>query len=137
MKKLLFTSIFVLAFCFVAFGQDLSCPIINLTGPASLPEPNGIGNFLVVVSKDSKDPLNLYKGEKELEYFWTVKNGKIISGQGTVNINVQFNSDLSMIAAVEVKGLPENCFNTASAAVFSILFLKQKLLTNSQPLRRN
>lgn len=106
----------------------MPCPVFNLTGPARLPEPNGIGNFLVIVSKDSKDPLNLYKGEKELEYFWSVKNGKIINGQGTVNINVQFNSDLSMTAQVEIKGLPENCPNTATEAAFFDSIPKAKVI---------
>src|SRR5687768_16982282 len=111
MRKLPYISIFILSFAFTAFGQVSPCPVINLTGPAFNPEPDGVGTFIVVVSKDSKNPLNLYKGEKELEYFWTLKNGKIISGQGTVSIIVQFNSDANMTATVEVKGLPENCLN--------------------------
>jgi hypothetical protein len=115
MRKLLYISFFILSFSFSGFGQDSSCPVINLNVPPSDPGLNGIGNFSVTVSKDSKDPLNLYKGEKELEYFWTVENGRIISGQGTVSINVQFNSEPSITATVEVKGLPENCPDTASA----------------------
>lgn len=114
-RNILYISIFILSFGFTALGQDESCPVINLQVPPFDPGPNGTGVFSVVVSKDSKDPLNFYKGEKELEYFWTVENGRIISGQGTVSITVQFNSAMSITAAVEVKGLPENCPDMASA----------------------
>ena len=114
MRKYFFASTFIFAFCFAAFGQDSPCPDIKLTGPASILEPNGIANFLVIVSKDSKNPLALYKGEKELKYIWIIKNGKIISGQGTISVNVRVDSTLSPTATVEVKGLPEGCINSAS-----------------------
>lgn len=119
MRKLLFASIFIFSFSFIAFGQVSPCPVINLIGPASVPEPNGSAIFSVFVLKDPKDPLGLYKGEEELEYIWTVEKGKIIGGQGTPSITIEVDSQLSSRATIEVEGLPKHCQNKATEIIWA------------------
>jgi hypothetical protein len=51
MKSLL-ASIFVLAFCFAAFGQDSLCPTISLTEPQSVTKPGE--NITFTINVDGK-----------------------------------------------------------------------------------
>ena len=107
MKKLLFASIFILAFCVFAFSQtdqNSSCPTIDVNGPAGIPKPGEPFEFFVNVDTKGRD--------LKLEYVWSVSNGKIIEGQGTPTIKIEFLSDVT--ANVEVKGFPPGCRNTDS-----------------------
>lgn len=54
---------------------------------------------------------------KDLKFHWTVSSGTIVSGQGTpvIEVDSDLNSSVeSIIATVEVSGLPEGCKNLAS-----------------------
>ena len=112
MRKLLFASIFVLAFCFAAFGQESSCPKISVIGPAFPVLPGENSTFTVILDDKAKD--------LKVEFLWSVENGKIISGQRTPAIIVgEITPDSVSTATVEIKGLPEGCSNTASeTAIF-------------------
>lgn len=106
MSKILAT-IFVLAFCFAAFGQDSLCPKISVTGPAKVVMPKENVNFTAKVDGEIK---NL-----ELRYFWSVDKGKIIEGQGTTVVTIgEVPLDTILTATVEIKGLAENCLRIAS-----------------------
>lgn len=110
MRKLLLTSIFVLAFCFAAFGQDSLCPTISITGPAEVVMPKENVNFSAKVDGEIR---NL-----ELKYFWSVDKGKIIDGQGTTIVTIgEVPLDSTLTATVEIKGLPEDCPKIASGTM--------------------
>ncbi|HEX7331039.1 MAG TPA: hypothetical protein VF290_06040 [Pyrinomonadaceae bacterium] len=51
------------------------------------------------------------------EYFWSVKNGEIVDGQGTDSITVQPNdgTETNVSARVELKGFSAECNETASS----------------------
>lgn len=121
MKKFLCVLVFVLGFCFSAFSQSVEvCPTIFVTGPAGVSEPGGIITF--TVSTDEKD--------LSLEYVWTVNAGEIIEGQGTKQISMKPSEVLSvsLIATVEIKGLPEGCPTTASEAIPCLLSAPEAVL---------
>lgn len=52
-----------------------------------------------------------------LKYIWSVSIGKIVEGQGSPTIIVEWDTDYSLTATVEIKGLPEGCKNTESEAI--------------------
>ena len=58
----------------------------------------------------------LNKPRASFEYFWSVKNGEIVDGQGTVSIIVQpgDGTDANVSARVELKGFSAECNETAS-----------------------
>lgn len=72
-----------------------------------------------IYSFSRKSPLkfssefNLDRPRSSFEYFWTVKNGEIVDGQGTDSITVQ-PGDGNVSARVELKGLSAECNETAS-----------------------
>jgi hypothetical protein len=82
----------------------LPCPKIVVTGPSSDVRPGEDAVFRVDVSGADAS---------KLEYHWSVSAGTIKSGQGTAIIRVSTDglAGQTIIAEVEVKGLPENCFN--------------------------
>ncbi len=112
MRKILFASIFVLGFCFGAFGQDSPCPTISVIGPASVVMPKENVNFTANVGGET--------GNLELKYFWSVDKGKIIEGQGTTVVTIgEIPLDSTLTATVEIKGLPENCPKIASETMLT------------------
>jgi hypothetical protein len=54
---------------------------------------------------------------ESLTYNWSVSNGTIESGQGSLQINVAGAAGDSVTATVEVGGVPASCPNTGSATV--------------------
>jgi hypothetical protein len=114
MKKLFCVPIFVFIFCAVLFAQNdspASCPTISVDGPSRIINPGETATFTATV--DISDP-------KKLIYNWTVDAGEIIEGQGTSTIGIKISKEWaqSLTAMVEIKGLPENCPNSASETVF-------------------
>jgi hypothetical protein len=105
MRKLLFASILVFAFCFAAFGQDSPCPTITLTSNPTMVTAGEFISYIVHLSEEAKQ----YK----IKYFWAVDEGEIISGQGTPTVKIKTIID-SLNVIVEIQGLPKNCLNTIS-----------------------
>jgi hypothetical protein len=60
--------------------------------------------------------LPLHRPGSSFEYFWSVKNGEIVEGQGTDSIIVQpgDGTEANVIARVELKGFSAECNETAS-----------------------
>jgi hypothetical protein len=86
---------------------NAGCPSISVFGPAGIVGPGESGEFLVVI-KGFSDPL-------KLEYRWTVKGARLLSGQGSTKIRMTPNAWLQPVeATVTVFGLPEICANTGS-----------------------
>jgi hypothetical protein len=111
MKKLLFTSILVFAFCFYAFAQTYeasSCPTISVIGPAEVPKPNEPLIFTATVSKEAE--------KYNPKYNWKVVNGEIIEGQGILQTKVLWKRmcEASLTVTFQVFGLPETCPNSDS-----------------------
>lgn len=109
MRKILIASIFAFTFCAFAFGQNSNCPTISMTGPSAVPREGEHMTFSVRVDEKTKD-LNL-------KYVWSVSQGKIVEGQGTTAITVEWKIDFAVTATVEIKGLPEGCQNTDSETI--------------------
>jgi hypothetical protein len=109
MKQIIFAVILVLGFGFSVFAQNYKspCPTIDVSGGGVI-QPREPMSFSVILSDETK--------KLNLEYEWTVSAGIITSGQGTISISVD-TTDLenrNITATVKIKGLPENCLDTAS-----------------------
>lgn len=109
MKQIIFTTILILVFSFSVFAQNENslCPTINVSG-GGVTAPDEPLTFSAFVSDSAKYP--------NLEYLWTVSNGTIIEGQGTATIKTEIpeSDGRNITATVQIKGIPENCANTAS-----------------------
>ena len=115
MKKIVFASIFVFAACFIAYGQDLYCPKIEISVPQGM-FVEGY-DFTFTANVGNHDP-------KKLDYKWTISHGEIKNGQGTPVIQVPGSRELNgqiVKITVEIKGLPPNCTNRVSEN-FEILY---------------
>lgn len=114
MKILFLTSILILVCCITSFAQinEISpCPAIYVTGPSGVPKLRDSITYSAIVSKNAEN----YK----LKYIWTVSGGEIVKGQGTAVIQSTFDyNKASLVATVEIEGLPENCQNSASEVAF-------------------
>jgi hypothetical protein len=112
MKNLLFTSILVLTFSFGTFAQTNEaspCPTISVTGPPGLTRSGEIVTFTAELSKEADKFNPTYK--------WTVSDGEIVEGQGTLVINVlQKDSKEGFSATIEIFGLPKGCPTTFTVA---------------------
>ncbi|HMS39507.1 MAG TPA: hypothetical protein PKE69_04720 [Pyrinomonadaceae bacterium] len=110
MRKVSLISILILAFYTSIFSQTsetLLCPTVNITS-----------NFLVVLGEPITFTATIEGnvGDYVPTYVWTVKDGKILEGQGTSSIKVLPEVD-QILAAVEIKGLAERCSLTAEDSV--------------------
>lgn len=112
MKDLLFISTLILTFCGGAFAQTnetLPCPTIDVLGPVD------VTSFDEPVIFNAK--VNQQAPKLNLKYSWSVQNGEIIQGQGTLTIKVlQKDFGVSLTATLEITGLPKECAVTASAS---------------------
>ncbi len=121
MKQIIFLTILALVFSVSAFAQTEKspCPEIDVSGGGvvSPGEPIYFTANVQGVTDDSK-----------IEYIWTVSAGKIIEGLGTPTIKVDRSgsSEMGLTATVEIKGLPENCANTASESYYQCIILRPK-----------
>ncbi len=108
MKRYLFIPILILTFCVGTFPQtnkNSPCPIISLTSDDS---NAGAGEYISYTISLSGE-FNKY----DVKFEWTVKDGEIISGQGTSTIKIKMNLD-SLAVEVKIKGLPPNCSDNVS-----------------------
>lgn len=109
MKPNSFYLICISLFCFPVFAQSkqtLPCPKIELTGPATVTVPGDTLTFSANVTSESS-----------LNYNWTISAGTIVEGQNSPVVRVATTPEmvgLEVKATVEIKGLPENCANSAS-----------------------
>lgn len=119
MRKIFIASIFVLAFCVFAIGQDdkiVDCPTVSITEQI---DP-AIGKREVTFSASVK---SLVSGN--VEYVWYTDNGTIINGQGTDTITVRANPDTNEFTptvTVELGGLAEGC--NASDSETAMIFCR-------------
>lgn len=109
MKQLISTIILVFGFGFSAFAQNAisNCAAIKVTG-GGVVEAGAPMTFTANVTGKTKS--------LSLEYEWKVSAGEIASGQRTASITIDTTglSNVNITAEVQVKGLYENCPNTAS-----------------------
>lgn len=109
MKQVFFALILVFGFGFSVFAQNQNslCAKIEVTGGGVVQAGEPL-TFTANVTGKTKTLL--------LEYEWTISNGTISSGQGTPSITVDTTglSDTNITAEVKIKGLYDNCPNTAS-----------------------
>lgn len=109
MKQIIFITILTLVFSVSAFAQNAlsNCAKIEVSGGGVIQtgEPMTFTANVTGLTKNST-----------LEYEWTVSNGTITSGQGTPSITIDTTglSDTNITAEVKIKGLFDNCANTAS-----------------------
>jgi len=113
MKRIIFTAILILAFCFAAFAQvnENQCPKISLTNTIPISE------VPVKFTAETGNEIDKYN----VEYQWKVKDGKIIEGQGTKTLKVLYyekHNEVNTPVTLEIKGLPENCENTFSTRFY-------------------
>jgi len=109
MKRVIFAMVLALVFNFSAFAQNAlsNCAKIEVSGGGVVNAGDPM-NFTANVTGLTKD--------STLEYEWTVSNGTISSGRGTPSITVDTTglSGTNITAEVKIKGLYDNCANTAS-----------------------
>src|SRR5687768_13986812 len=105
MNTLFRAALIVLAACMsLTAQQTTSCPHVTITGPAGVTAPGETATYQVSV--------NLSENQKlQLEYVWSTTAGEIVRGQGTTSIEVRRELGRTMVATVEVRGLPEGCPN--------------------------
>ena len=108
MKQIIFATILGLGFGLSVFAQseNSSCPKIEING-GGVVRPGEPMTFIVKLENEAKFP--------RIEYEWTVSNGTISGGQASPVITVDTTSlETNITATVKIKGLPENCADTAS-----------------------
>src|ERR1044072_7128731 len=110
MKQLIFISILILTFCSSAFPQmeNSSCAKIEVTGGGQVRTGTDMP-FTANVTGITNTPY--------LEYEWNISAGTISSGLGTPSIVIDTTglpNGMKIKAVVKIKGLGENCPDTAS-----------------------
>jgi hypothetical protein len=99
MRKLPFIILSIVVFYGGLLAQT-DCPTISLTGPSGITEPGGTITFNATVQPASKD----------LKYEWSISDGKLLRGEGTLSIEVETpKRDYNITATIEVRGLPAGC----------------------------
>jgi hypothetical protein len=109
MKQIIFAAMLILGFVISVFAQAENAACVKTPGTAGVVEAGTPMKFVVTFSGKTD---NLTLG-----YEWKVSAGTITSGQGTCSIIVDTTglaNGTNITAEVTVKGLPENCPNTAS-----------------------
>lgn len=109
MKPVLLVAILIFTFCAFGMAQNnIRCPAISVSPPGDLVP---IGTPVTFTANIQGIDLN------KLSYQWSVSSGKLIGGQGTLQIDVLLEKPGDAVTAtIEVAGLAENCTRTASAA---------------------
>lgn len=109
MKQIIFTTLLALFFCLSGFAQAENQLCAKQEGAPGIVKAGTPMKFVVTISGKTDYP--------NLGYEWKVSAGTIMSGQGTCSIIVDttgLDDGTNVTAEVTVKGLPENCPNTAS-----------------------
>lgn len=106
MKRIIFTTILLLVFCFSAYSQanDLACPANFAVFPQGVVNPDETVKIGVNLSKDAN--------ESNLKYEWTISAGKLVKGQGTSEVEIatsEENEGSNITVSVKVKGLEKEC----------------------------
>lgn len=104
---------FVSVFASSAMSQetpDANCPTVVVNGPSG---NVGGGERATYVAKVDGKSLPTF-----LEYVWSASDGKIVSGQGTSQVEVMVPGGGGITVTVEVKGFPTGCNNRASESSF-------------------
>lgn len=106
MKKLIYTSIFIMLICSHSFGQndenkkenkEINCGILSVDGPSTAINPNDLQRFTLKLEKSDFN-------DNELKIKWSVDKGRIVSGQGTKTVWIaDTNLSSPPTATVEVK----------------------------------
>jgi hypothetical protein len=112
MKQLTYTSILIFVFFLLSFAQDgkNDCPKIKIDAPEGMMNLYEPIFFSVELNEEFK--------KLKIEYEWNVLSGKVEQGQRTSRIKVlPETAGIQVTANVKIKGLPENCENTASEFV--------------------
>lgn len=109
MNRIISIFILISAFSIAAFAQTQTalCPTLHVNG-GGVVRPGEPMIFTVNVAG--------LTDASTLKYEWEISNGTISSGQGTAAITVDTTglSDTNVTAEVKIKGLYNNCPNTAS-----------------------
>ncbi len=84
------------------------CPTISVSSSKKTVNKGELIEFKVDVNGGTQD---------EVKYNWTVENGIIFEGQGTLAIKVQVLTGESVTAIVEIGGLCDSCSHTDSESV--------------------
>jgi hypothetical protein len=110
MKRVFLIIICCLASQIGAYAQseDLPpCPKISVAGPSGIIDPASGEPVTYTAEVENSEHLSL-------EYLWETTSGKIISGQGTLSIEllVRENDNPKIAVTVEIKGLPKHCPNS-------------------------
>lgn len=103
------TAFFMLLLPTVCAGQEAvppSCPTITVTGPAGVTQPGEVIEYTAAISG---------RAPQGVTPEWVISKGDIISGQGTLNIQIRTTKDGgNFTATLTVIGLPAGCPNSAS-----------------------
>jgi len=106
-----------------------TCPTISITGPAGITLPGE--NMTFVATLTGAVP-------KRASYTWSIADGKIIDGQGTLKLTARYGrptkSGYIVTATLTVLGLPEECPRTASEVyAINITLAPEKLGSINNP----
>jgi hypothetical protein len=89
-------------------GED--CPRITMECPTAVKRPDQPLTFLVHIEGRNANQKRTFR--------WTVSNGTIVEGQGTVSIKVKGDTVASTTTAtVEIEGLDSGCQHAASCSM--------------------
>jgi hypothetical protein len=107
------TTVAILLVVFITtevFGQNMSvgsCPSVAIRGPAGITLPGEIANF----SAEITGPI-----PSDVKYSWSVTAGTVVSGQGTLLLQVRTpkTGEYTMTVSLRISGLPQSCPNTFS-----------------------
>jgi hypothetical protein len=92
--------------CEDAEKQAKACPEISVTGPAGITLPGDTMTFVANITGDIP---------QGLRYFWSVSDGEIVKGQGTLQLLVRFRPRAigsNATATIHIAGLPVGCPET-------------------------
>jgi hypothetical protein len=91
----------------LAMNGPPDCPKISIAGPAGVTNPGDRMTFTTSITGNLPENVRLR---------WSVIDGEIYSGQGTLNLTVRAPNKSSYIttATLKIEGLPVGCPNTAS-----------------------
>lgn len=95
--------ILLLVFCLSHFAQTeetAPCPGLQVAGPGGLVAVGDKIRFVAILTSFPKS--------EDFEFVWSVKDGKIVGGQGTKAITVLVTGPQTL-AMIEILGLPSRC----------------------------
>ncbi len=91
-------------------GLDVGCPTVSVSCASE--ECHDSPLYL-------KAQISEANPEQTFSFQWKVSSGRIVEGQGTASIKVEFDSKSTFTATVEIKGIPAQC--APAVANYSVL----------------